>query len=227
MLRRVALKSPPRLVMGASSTTHLVLPGSSSSASSTSSASSASSVNSTLHQQNHHQPQFLLLSQNSHHQIRSIHVPQEVTDPVELRRKVLTLYRDILKSLPWMKKIYFIHMPLNDMTRCMEKEFRKFQHIKDIAIIDQLILRAEIEFEEALYHFKQRGHFYRWFKTDIEVVRKPKYANPELEEFFAADRTFPLDITTPRPLEKPKQLQPAALENNSMEMAMAVARKSA
>ena len=98
--------------------------------------------------------------------------------PEEARANVLLLYRKMLKTLPWMRETYHVPTNLDVMRKTIHKEFKSFQGLTDTELIDALVIRGWIEYDEATMHHKQRGHIIKFFiESDVANVA------PHLQEY--------------------------------------------
>ncbi|EFC40034.1 NADH-ubiquinone oxidoreductase [Naegleria gruberi] len=96
----------------------------------------------------------------------------------EANANVLFLYRRMLKILPWMKETYHVPTNLDVMRKTIHKEFKSFQGLSDTELIDALVIRGYIEYNEATMHHKQRGHIIKFFiESDVTNVA------PHLQEY--------------------------------------------
>ncbi|WFC94221.1 ndufa6 NADH-ubiquinone oxidoreductase subunit [Malassezia brasiliensis] len=58
--------------------------------------------------------------------------------------------------------------------------FEQNRHVRDVAVLDVLLLKAQQEYQETLNAWKQTSHVMKWFTE--EEVPKPKGF---LEKFYA------------------------------------------
>lgn len=61
-------------------------------------------------------------------------------------------------------------LPKNE-AQCREKmreQFEKNRFVKDVRVIDLLVIKGQMELVETVKRFKQKGHVMSYFKTTIE-----------------------------------------------------------
>ena len=72
-----------------------------------------------------------------------------------------------------------------DETQCRAKlreEFNKNRHVKDVRVIDMLVVKGQMELVETVKRWKQKGHIMNYFKTTVNP--KP---NDFLSKFFTSN----------------------------------------
>lgn len=68
------------------------------------------------------------------------------------------------------------HFPRNvDQCRdVLRSEFRKQAGVRDIRVIDMLVIKGQQDLKEVVEHWKQNNHIMaKWFKEDV-IKEKPK-----------------------------------------------------
>lgn len=76
----------------------------------------------------------------------------------QLNRKVVGLYRRMARQVPRMIKLYEIPYAVAEMRHLLNILFKKNAHLTDPRVIEMLVVRGEMEMEETLNQWKQRGH---------------------------------------------------------------------
>lgn len=54
----------------------------------------------------------------------------------------------------------------------LREEFEKNRHVKDVRVIDMLVVKGQMELVETVKRFKQKNHIMQYFKAPINP--KPK-----------------------------------------------------
>ncbi|KAJ3621919.1 hypothetical protein MTP99_002463 [Tenebrio molitor] len=94
------------------------------------------------------------------------------TDPHEARQRVLNLYKAWYRQLPYIVKQYDIPKSVETLKQKLRQEFRKNDHVKDIRVIDMLVVKGQMELVETVNFWKQKGTLMNYFKDTVEP--KPK-----------------------------------------------------
>jgi len=95
-------------------------------------------------------------------------------DALDAKVRVLSLYKAWYRHIPFMVKDF--HFP-RDVDQCrdvLRKEFRSKAAVKDIRVIDMLVVKGQQDLKEVVEHWKQNNHIMdKWFRNDV-VAEKPK-----------------------------------------------------
>eukprot|EP01080_Neovahlkampfia_damariscottae_P006525 gene6525-10533_t len=86
--------------------------------------------------------------------------------PDHAKRRVLAIYRILLKDLPWIKNTYQVTTTQRKMRDRVKREFLVHKNVKDLKIIDNLIFTAVEQVEDTKARHSQRGHVLRWFEEE-------------------------------------------------------------
>lgn len=90
----------------------------------------------------------------------------------EARKRVLSLYKAWFRQLPYIVKQYDIPKSPEQCRQRLREEFLKHNDIKDIRIVDMLVIKGQMELKETVNIWKQKGHIMAYFKDTWEP--KPK-----------------------------------------------------
>jgi len=95
-------------------------------------------------------------------------------DSLDARVRVLSLYKAWYRHIPFMVKDF--HFP-RDVDQCrvvLRREFRKNAGVRDVRVIDMLVIKGQQDLKEVVEHWKQNNHIMaKWFKEDY-APEKPK-----------------------------------------------------
>ncbi|XP_018568423.1 NADH dehydrogenase [ubiquinone] 1 alpha subcomplex subunit 6 [Anoplophora glabripennis] len=89
-------------------------------------------------------------------------------DHEEARKRVLNLYKAWHRQLPYIVKQYDIPKNVEQCRNKLREEFTKFDNIKDIRVIDMLVIKGQMELKEVVNMWKQKGHVMSYFKDTVE-----------------------------------------------------------
>lgn len=103
----------------------------------------------------------------------------------EAHFKVLKLYRDVIRKLPWIRQVYHVSLQSQQMRNRVREEIMKHAEVSDTRIIDSLLMSAYEKFEDINVHHAQRGHVNLWFAEGDVITTAPKnQLDPFLAQFL-------------------------------------------
>eukprot|EP00900_Chrysochromulina_parva_P007036 jgi/Chrpa1/16333/Chrysochromulina_OHIO_Genome00020116-RA len=107
------------------------------------------------------------------------------TSLTETAPRVLSLQRDFLRSVAWIKRAYGVQLPESEMRSLLTQAFRAKKNTAEIHTINRLIVQGRMELEETLMLWKGPSHVNNWFEA--ATASKTKDAKPAtfLDNFFA------------------------------------------
>ncbi|XP_050304832.1 NADH dehydrogenase [ubiquinone] 1 alpha subcomplex subunit 6-like [Anthonomus grandis grandis] len=85
-------------------------------------------------------------------------------DKEEARKRVLTLYKAWYRQIPYIVKQYDIPKSEVQLREKLREEFTKHKNIQDVRIIDMLVIKGQMELQEVVHIWKQKGHIMAYFK---------------------------------------------------------------
>ncbi|KAI8906055.1 hypothetical protein EDD86DRAFT_277445 [Gorgonomyces haynaldii] len=98
----------------------------------------------------------------------------------QARKRALALYRDWIRSAPDVVDMYKLDVSSRVLRHKIREQFEKNRYVSDIKIIDILLFKGRIEYEETMNLWKQKTHVMRYFSNDV-YERKPQTF---LEHFY-------------------------------------------
>ena len=104
----------------------------------------------------------------------------------ETAPRVLSLHRDLLRSVPWAKRAYAVIMPESEMRAHISKAFRDNKDMTDVAQVSKMIAYGRMELEETLMLWKGDSHINNFF-DDARERSKPA-ATPSFMDKFLSGR---------------------------------------
>ncbi|XP_060528710.1 NADH dehydrogenase [ubiquinone] 1 alpha subcomplex subunit 6 [Cylas formicarius] len=90
----------------------------------------------------------------------------------EGRQRVLNLYKAWYRQIPYIVQTYDIPKSIEQCREKLREEFNKYGQIKDVRLVDMLVIKGQMELKETVNVWKQKGHVMSYFKDTVEP--KPK-----------------------------------------------------
>ncbi|XP_026327093.1 NADH dehydrogenase [ubiquinone] 1 alpha subcomplex subunit 6 [Hyposmocoma kahamanoa] len=109
---------------------------------------------------------------------KAIHVGSKVvkpllsTNPVEARRRVMNLYKAWYRQIPYIVEEFDIPKSEKQCKEKLKEMFMQNKDVADIRVIDMLVVKGQMELQEVVRIWKQKGHIMTYFKPTEEP--KPK-----------------------------------------------------
>lgn len=85
-------------------------------------------------------------------------------DATEARKRVITLYKSWYRQLPYIVMLYDIPKNLAQCREKLREEFMKNSRVKDIRVIDMLVIKGQMDLRETEQMWRQKGHIMTYFK---------------------------------------------------------------
>merc|ERR1711915_54288 len=94
--------------------------------------------------------------------------------PLDARIRVLSLYKAWYRHIPYMCKEFDISPAVSDCRLVLRNSFKKNARVKDIRVIDMLVIKGQQDLKEVVEHWKQPNHIMaKWFSEE-NVKERPK-----------------------------------------------------
>jgi len=106
------------------------------------------------------------------------------------KARVVDLYRRTLREIPRTIKIFDMDMPEDVLRGKVRNLFRAHDNVTDPRIIDNLLMKGELDLEETVNVWKQKSQLSRLLGTDSEpkpTLEKFEGESPFLRGFFAGN----------------------------------------
>uniref|UniRef100_A0A0A9WBQ8 NADH dehydrogenase [ubiquinone] 1 alpha subcomplex subunit 6 n=1 Tax=Lygus hesperus TaxID=30085 RepID=A0A0A9WBQ8_LYGHE len=94
------------------------------------------------------------------------------TDKDEARKRVLSLYKAWYRQIPYIVMEYDIPKNTKQCRAKLREEFDKNKAVRDIRVIDMLVIKGQMELKETVNIWKQKGTVMAYFKETIEPQPK-------------------------------------------------------
>ncbi|KAL7287902.1 hypothetical protein TKK_0017965 [Trichogramma kaykai] len=86
----------------------------------------------------------------------------------EARRRVFGLYKAWIRQVPFILQDYDIPKNAKDLKMKIREEFNKHRTVKDIRVIDMLVIKGQMELKETVEKWKNKGALMFYFKDTVE-----------------------------------------------------------
>ncbi|XP_019879621.1 NADH dehydrogenase [ubiquinone] 1 alpha subcomplex subunit 6 [Aethina tumida] len=93
-------------------------------------------------------------------------------DKEEARKRVLSLYKAWYRQLPYIVRSYDVPKNVEQCRDKLREQFTKYGQVKDVRVVDMLVIKGQMELKEVVNVWKQKGHIMSYFKDTVEP--KPK-----------------------------------------------------
>eukprot|EP00088_Acartia_fossae_P014740 TRINITY_DN1793_c0_g1_i4.p1 TRINITY_DN1793_c0_g1~~TRINITY_DN1793_c0_g1_i4.p1 ORF type:complete len:127 (-),score=30.70 TRINITY_DN1793_c0_g1_i4:151-531(-) len=96
--------------------------------------------------------------------------------PEDARVRVLSLYKAWYRHIPYMCKDFDVQVNVDQCRDQLRRNFKKNAHLKDIRVIDMLVVKGQSDLKEVVEHWQQVPHIMeKWFQKDKPTeTEKPK-----------------------------------------------------
>jgi len=89
---------------------------------------------------------------------RLARVTRTSSSPAEARQRVLAVYRDWYRSAPEICTLYALNVSPAYFRHCIRQRFERNRHITDVRVIDILLSKSRMEYQETVNCWKQNDH---------------------------------------------------------------------
>jgi len=94
--------------------------------------------------------------------------------PKDAKTRVLSLYKAWYRHIPYMVKDYSFAPTVKDCREVLNANFKKNAHVRDIRVIDMLVIKGQTDLQEIVEHWAEPTHIYaKWFSTE-NAKERPK-----------------------------------------------------
>lgn len=89
----------------------------------------------------------------------------------DARTRALALYRDFYRSAPEICALYALDVPPSTLRAKYRELFERNRHIDDLAVIDVLLHKGRVDFQETINAWKQIPHIMKIF-AEVSPIAK-------------------------------------------------------
>ncbi|PWN26307.1 NADH dehydrogenase, alpha subcomplex, subunit 6 [Jaminaea rosea] len=100
----------------------------------------------------------------------------------ESRARSRALYRDFYRSAPEICTLYALDVPPSTLRAKIRTKFEERRHITDMSVLDVLLHKARVDYQETMNAWKQTPHVMKMFAAE-EAQPMPETF---LEKFYAS-----------------------------------------
>lgn len=93
-------------------------------------------------------------------------------DSAEARGRVISLYKAWYRQIPQIGIDYELPKNQDACRKKLKEMFLKNKHVKDIRVIDLLVIKGQMELKETVQIWKQKNHLMNYWANTVEP--KPK-----------------------------------------------------
>ncbi|KAF4124134.1 NADH dehydrogenase (ubiquinone) 1 alpha subcomplex subunit 6 [Geosmithia morbida] len=84
----------------------------------------------------------------------------------EAKRRVISSYREWIRSAPEMQTMYNIPMPVSVIRTRIRQEFERHRYVNKLSVADVLLYKSHAEYQETMNFWKQTTHIMSYFKDE-------------------------------------------------------------
>ncbi|PIA13707.1 hypothetical protein COEREDRAFT_83304 [Coemansia reversa NRRL 1564] len=108
-------------------------------------------------------------------------VTRSSTSLKDARTRAIHLYRQWQKSVPQFMIDYHLSMPQAVVRSKIRENFEKNRYVSDPRVIDVLLFKGQIEFEETYNVWKQYSHVLRYFDANERDPQSNQFMDKFIE----------------------------------------------
>eukprot|EP01118_Nematostelium_gracile_P005299 TRINITY_DN1664_c0_g1_i1.p1 TRINITY_DN1664_c0_g1~~TRINITY_DN1664_c0_g1_i1.p1 ORF type:complete len:134 (+),score=27.71 TRINITY_DN1664_c0_g1_i1:55-456(+) len=105
-------------------------------------------------------------------------------------RSSFNLFHDCMRAVPTIKNAFQLEISPREFRARVREEFKKYQKVKDPAVIDRLVFQGKCELMDALNIYHTRVHILRWINKQDEIDNEQAkiYEDEDQESMFVKPR---------------------------------------
>jgi NADH dehydrogenase (ubiquinone) 1 alpha subcomplex subunit 6 len=104
---------------------------------------------------------------------------QVSTSRADARSRALALYRQYYRSAPEIVSLFAMDIPPSTLRAKYRQMFEKNRHVEDLAVIDVMLHKGQVEFQETINAWKQVPHMMKLFTEEEVSIQNKKDEFPE------------------------------------------------
>lgn len=107
----------------------------------------------------------------------------------EAQARSRALYRDYYRSAPEICSLYALDVPPSTMRAKIRQKFEVNKNLKDIAVLDLLLHKGRLDYQETMNAWKQIPHIMKWFAEE-EAARESGETSSSLSKRIFTNISF-------------------------------------
>ncbi|KAF8476946.1 hypothetical protein BDZ91DRAFT_687932 [Kalaharituber pfeilii] len=97
---------------------------------------------------------------------------QTSANAAEARQRVIHAYREWQRAAPEICKLYLLDIPVSAVRSKIRQEFERHRYVKQLPVVDVLLLQSQKEYQETLNYWKQLSHVMKYFRAEEDPTAK-------------------------------------------------------
>ncbi|KAI5820015.1 NADH-ubiquinone oxidoreductase 14.8 kDa subunit [Pyronema omphalodes] len=101
--------------------------------------------------------------------IHPTHLAQRTRSSVnwnDARARVIKSYRDWYRAAPEIVNLYVLEVDTPQVRTKIRQEFERNRNVKQLPVVDMLITKSNMEFQETMNYWKQITQIMKYFRTE-------------------------------------------------------------
>ncbi|OJD20781.1 hypothetical protein ACJ73_07884 [Blastomyces percursus] len=90
----------------------------------------------------------------------------------DARKRVLKSYREWLRASPEIQNMYSLNLPVSAIRTKIRQEFERHRYVNQLPVVDVLVTKSNIEYQETLNYWKQLSHVMKYFRVEEDPTAK-------------------------------------------------------
>ncbi|KAK4227914.1 hypothetical protein QBC38DRAFT_454769 [Podospora fimiseda] len=84
----------------------------------------------------------------------------------EAKRRVLKAYREWIRAAPEIQTMYSVPHPVSAIRTRMRQEFERNRFVNKLSVIDVLLMKSNVDYQETMNFWRQTNHIMNYFKQE-------------------------------------------------------------
>jgi len=94
------------------------------------------------------------------------------SSPSEARQRVIHAYREWQRAAPEICSTYLLDIPISAVRSKIRQEFERHRYVKQLPVVDVLLLQSQKEYQETMNYWKQKSHLLKYFRAEEDPSAK-------------------------------------------------------
>ncbi|KAK3313854.1 NADH-ubiquinone oxidoreductase 14.8 kDa subunit [Apodospora peruviana] len=84
----------------------------------------------------------------------------------EAKRRTLAVYREWIRAAPEIQTMYSVPLPVSVIRTRIRQEFERNRFVNKLSVVDVLITKGHIDYQETMNYWRQTTHIMSYFKEE-------------------------------------------------------------